>query len=258
MSTARAPGPAASGGEAMGLLEKRLEPGLPRSSHGLVVEELGQAIVAGEIAPGTILPGDHELMERFAVSRTVLREAMKTLSAKRLVEARAGVGTRVRPREDWLMVDPDVLGWGLRDGMTVEFFTHLTEMRLALEPAAAALAARHATAEEIVALYAIAARMEDAGHSRESIARVDLEFHLAVAQMSRNPFMRSVSALIEAALAVSFQLSSPALSPEGIANCAAQHLRIAHAIGARDPARAAEAMRQVIDEGSARIRAALD
>lgn len=241
----------------MGLLENRLMGANLRSSHAMVVEELGRAIVAGEIAEGVILPGDQELMERFGVSRTVLRESMKTLAAKRLIEAKSRVGTRVRSREQWNFVDSDVIGWRMKAGMDVDFVRHLAEMRLALEPAAAALAARNATAEELVELYAIAARMDAPGHSRESIARVDLEFHLAVSRLSRNPFMRSVSSLIEAALAVSFQLSSPALSPEALTQLAQNHLRIAHAIAGRDEARASEAMRVVIDEGAARTLAAL-
>lgn len=237
----------------MGILDNRIHGPRPRGSHGLVVEELGRAIVAGEIPQGSLLPGDQELMERFHVSRTVLREAMKTLAAKRLIEAKSRVGTRVLDQVRWNFVDSDVMSWRLGAGVDLDFVNHLAEMRLALEPAAAALAARHATAHEIVDLYAIAARMDRGDHSRESIAKVDLEFHIAVAEYSRNPFMRSVSSLIEAALAVSLQLSSPALSPEGLATCAANHLRIAHAIAARDPERAAAAMRVVIDEGVARI-----
>lgn len=242
----------------MGLLENRINGPRPRGSHGLVVEELGRAIVSGEIPQGAILPGDQELMERFGVSRTVLREAMKTLAAKRLIQAKSRVGTRVLERVRWNFVDSDVMGWRLGAGVDLDFVVHLAEMRLALEPAAAALAARHATSDEIVALYALAARMEDLAHTRESIAKADLDFHIAIAECSRNPFMRSVSSLIEAALAVSLQLSSPALSPSGIATCAANHLRIAHAIAARDPDRAAAAMRAVIEEGVARITHALD
>ena len=241
----------------MSLLESRIFGPKLRSSHALVVEALGSAIVAGEIPEGAILPGDQELMARFDVSRTVLREAMKTLAAKKLVSAKARVGTSVRPREDWNFTDGDVIGWRLRAGMDPECLDHLTEMRLALEPQTAALAARRATAEEIVLIYLLAAGMEDPGHTRETIARADLDFHLEVARMSRNPFMRSVSSLIEAALAVSFQLSSPALSAGAIADCAASHLRIAHAIAARDEAGAAEAMRKVILTGAERIRHAL-
>jgi DNA-binding FadR family transcriptional regulator len=242
----------------MGLLENRINGRRPRGSHGHVVEELGRAIVSGEIAQGTILPGDQELMERYGVSRTVLREAMKTLAAKRLIQAKSRVGTRVLERVRWNFLDSDVMGWRLGAGMDLDFVIHLAEMRLALEPAAAALAARHATSDEIVELYSLAARMEDLNHTRESIAEADLAFHVAIAEYSRNPFMRSVSSLIEAALAVSLQLSSPALSPSGIATCAANHLRIAHAIASRDPERAASTMRLVIDDGADRIRAVLD
>ncbi len=242
----------------MGILDNRIHGPRPRGSHGHVVEELGRAIVSGEIPQGSILPGDQDLMERFQVSRTVLREAMKTLAAKRLIEAKSRVGTKVLERVRWNFVDSDVMSWRLGAGVDLDFVVHLAEMRSALEPAAAALAARHATSDEIVALYAIAARMDRADHSRESIAKVDLEFHIAVAEYSRNPFMRSVSSLIEAALALSLQLSSPALSPSGLANCAANHLRIAHAIATRDPEKAADAMRLVIDEGVARIRDVLD
>ncbi|TPE48527.1 FadR/GntR family transcriptional regulator [Amaricoccus solimangrovi] len=237
----------------MGILDNRIHGPRPRGSHGHVVEELGRAIVAGEIPEGSILPGDQELMEKFGVSRTVLREAMKTLAAKRLIEAKSRVGTRVLPKVRWNFVDSDVMSWRLGAGVDLDFVVHLAEMRLALEPAAAALAAKHATNDEILELYAIAERMDRPDHTEESIAKVDLEFHIAIAEYSRNPFMRSVSSLIEAALAVSLQLSSPALSPSGLASCAANHLRIAHAIAARDPERAANAMRVVIDEGVSRI-----
>ncbi|AIB19589.1 FCD domain protein [Brucella suis] len=125
---------------------------------------------------------------------------------------------------------------------------------MALEPAAAAAAAERATSDEIVELYALAAKFDNPDHTPESIAKVDLEFHLAIARMSGNPFMRSVSGLIEAALAVSFQLSSPAASQEGIAECAANHLRIAHAIASRDPQKARLAMESVIKLGVERIR----
>lgn len=238
----------------MGILDNRIHGPRPRGSHGHVVEELGRAIVSGEIPQESILPGDHDLMERFGVSRTVLREAMKTLAAKRLIEAKSRVGTRVLEDRRWNFVDSDVMSWRLSAGVDLEFVVHLAEMRLALEPSAAALAARHATNDEILELYAIAERMDRPEHSEESFAKVDLEFHIAVANASRNPFMRSVSSLIEAALAVSLHLSSPAVSPGGISTCASNHLRIAHAIAARDPERAANAMRFVIDDGVARVQ----
>ena len=200
----------------MGLLETTITGRRRRSSHAHVVTELGSAIVSGQIAEGSLLPGDAELSARFSVSRTVLREAMKTLAAKRLVEAKAKVGTRVLTRDKWNFFDSEVLGWRCESGLDHEFIEHLAEMRMALEPAAAAAAARHATSDDIVQLYAIAAGFDDLGHTPETIAKIDLDFHLAIARMSGNPFMRSASAIIEAALAISFQLSSPAASPEKI------------------------------------------
>ncbi|MFG6081885.1 FadR/GntR family transcriptional regulator [Paracoccus litorisediminis] len=241
----------------MGVLRQRMFGSQPRSSHARVVEELGSAIVTGEFPQGSTLPGDPQLLERFGVSRSVLREAMKTLAAKGLVRAKSRVGTKVNPSEGWNFVDSDVIIWKMRAGMDPEFVDHLRDMRLAFEPAAARLAAMNATAEEIVNLFSIAARIDNPEHSRESVAQEDLNFHLAVATMSRNPFMRSVTTLIEAALAVSFQISSPALSPEGISRCASQHLRIASAIAARDPEAAAAAMREVVLEGADRAREAL-
>ncbi len=179
---------------------------------------------------------------------------MKTLAAKRLIEPKAKVGTRVLGHASWNFFDPDVLTWRFEAGFDEVFVDHLAEMRMALEPAAAAAAAERASSDEIVELYTLAAKFDDPNHTPESIAKVDLEFHLAVARMSGNPFMRSVSGLIEAALAVSFQLSSPATSREGIAECAANHLRIAHAIASRDPRKARLAMENVIKVGVERIR----
>lgn len=242
----------------MGLLETTITGRKRRSSHAHVVAELGRGIVSGEIPEGSILPGDAELSLRFGVSRTVLREAMKTLAAKRLVEPKAKVGTRVLDQSSWNFFDPDVLGWRCESGVDLGFVEHLAEMRMALEPAAAAAAALRATTEDIVALYAIAAKFDDLSHTPESIAKVDLEFHLAIAHMSGNPFMRSVSALIEAALAISFQLSSPAASVEKINEIATNHLRIAHAIAAHDPEKAIAAMKYVIEVGKGRIRDSLE
>ncbi len=241
----------------MGLLETTISGRKRRSNHAHVVAELGRGIVSGKIPEGSLLPGDVELSARFGVSRTVLRESMKTLAAKRLVEAKAKVGTRVLDKAQWNFFDTDVLGWRVEAGLDFEFIEHLAEMRMALEPAAAAAAAVRATSDDIVALYAIAARFDDLSHTPETIAKVDLEFHLAIARMSGNPFMRSASALIEAALAISFQLSSPASSPEKIEEVATNHLRIAHAIASRDPQKATSAMRHVINVGKQRIRASL-
>ena len=222
-----------------------------------MVGEIGRQIVVGDFQAGSILPGDKELSLRFGVSRTVLREAMKTLAAKNLIEPKARVGTRVLDPVRWNLLDADVLRWRVDAGLDDDFVDDLATMRLAFEPAAAALAARRAPREAIDRLYALAERLGDPGHDPTSVARIDLAFHLAVADASQNPFMRSITSLIEAALAISFKLSSPALTPQGLTECALNHRRIVAAIEARDEDGARAAMVHVIDFGASRVRRAM-
>ncbi len=241
----------------MGLLERAMEGGRLRTSHAQVVGHLGRDIVSGVLPEGSILPGDSDLSARFGVSRTVLREAMKTLAAKQLVEPKAKVGTRVLDRSAWNLFDADVLSWRFETGVDAAFVADLAEIRMALEPAAAGLAARRATTEEILRLYEIAGRMNDLAHTPQSIAKVDLEFHHAVLKAAKNPFMSSIGSLIEAALAISFTLSSPVTNPGQIDELARNHLRIAQAIAARDEDKAQAAMRAVIATGADRASGAL-
>ncbi|MBC8129052.1 MAG: FadR family transcriptional regulator, partial [Rhizobiaceae bacterium] len=191
-----------------GLLDETIGGRRRGNSHAHVVSELGRGIVSGAFAVGSTLPGDEELSARFGFSRTVLREAMKTLAAKSLVQPKARVGTRVLDRSRWNLFDADVLLWRFEAGLDEELLVDLSEMRSAFEPAASAMAARRASAEDVAALYEIAARLADPAHDKISIARVDLEFHIAIARASKNPFMQSVTNLIEAALAIAFKLSS--------------------------------------------------
>jgi DNA-binding FadR family transcriptional regulator len=224
-----------------------------RTSHRLVVEELGQAVVGGEFAVGDILPGDVELAARFNVSRTVLREAMKTLAAKGLVVARARIGTRVLPRANWNLFDGDVLSWHFNAGVNEDFLRHVSEVRLALEPYAAALAAQRATDTDIARMMRLAVAMGDAGHSAQTLAMADLEFHLRLLEASLNPFMRTVGSLIEAALMGVFRLTSPTADETEIDRVAIAHIRIVEEIGRRNEEGARSAMEHVIRVGQDRL-----
>lgn len=233
------------------------QPPRKRTSHRLVVEELGQAVVAGEFAVGAILPGDVELAARFSVSRTVLREAMKTLAAKGLVVARARIGTRVMPRANWNLFDGDVLSWHFRAGVDEEFLRHVTEVRLALEPYAAGLAARRATDTDISHMMRLAVAMGDAGHSAQTLAIADLEFHLRLLEASLNPFMQTVGGLIEAALIGVFRLSNAAADGTEIDRVAVAHIRIVEEIRLRNEEGARSAMEHVIRVGQQQLIANL-
>ncbi|MBK3745489.1 FadR family transcriptional regulator [Paraburkholderia aspalathi] len=239
------------------LLENAISGRTVRTSHAHVVDQLGRAIIAGEFSVGETLPGDTELEERFQVSRTVVREAMKTLSAKGLIVSRARVGTRVTERKRWNLLDADILSWHLDQGINEGFLSHLSEVRLAIEPYAAGLAAQNATGSDIENLRMLAEAMGDANHSAETLAVADLKFHLAIAEASHNPFMRSISSLIEAALVGVFKISSPAENPQKIKAGSLSHLDIVEAIANHDASAAEAAMKSVIIEGVNRVLAAL-
>ena len=241
-----------------GLLETVITGTNARTSHAQVVNELGRAIVAGEFPVGSTLPGDTELAARFKVSRTVLREAMKTLSAKGLVVPRARIGTRVTPRPQWNLFDSDILTWQLAKGVDEAFLLDLSEVRLAFEPHAAALAARFASDADISHMMRLAMAMGDPEHTAETLALADLKFHLSVLEASRNPFFRTIGSLIEAALVGVFRLSSPARDRGKIDDVAASHIRIVEEIRRRDEAGARRAMENVIRVGRERVVDALN
>jgi DNA-binding FadR family transcriptional regulator len=222
-----------------------------RNLHAQVRQDLGLAIIAGEYPEGTNLPADTELLSRFAVSRTVLREALKTLAAKGLIEARARIGTRILPRNRWNLFDPDVLAWHFEAGPDIDFLRSVAEVRIGIELESAALAAQRRTDTEARTLLDLATAMGDAG-SATQFARADLAFHRAVANAARNPFMSSISALVEVALTAVFTISSPVEEPERLAVTVEAHRRIARAIENSDPDTAREAMRAVISDGFAR------
>ena len=220
-----------------------------RSHTAHVLREIGLGIVSGRYPQHAILPGDAELMARFGVSRTVLREAMKTLAGKGLIQARARVGTRVRDKSAWNLFDPEVLIWHAQSGFDPEFLGYLGEMRMALEPEAAALACARRTPLQLQQLYGWIEQMGADGVSREGFVAADLNFHLCVANAAGNPFLRSISTLIEVALVALLTISSPADDPVRHLQSVAAHRAVADAIARRDTEAAREAMRAVVAAG---------
>jgi DNA-binding FadR family transcriptional regulator len=209
-------------------------------------------ILSGRLPEGSSLPPDVELMTKFGVSRTVLREAIRVLTSKGLVEAKARVGTKVRERYRWYLFDPDVLLWQAEAGLDRQFVAHLGEMRLILEPEAAALAAQRGSRADVEHLVALADRMATKDIPAEAFAKADLDFHFAVSACADNPFLTAVNALIEVSLTASLRRSWPGDVPGGTARSAEAHRQIAVAIRAGDCDGAKAAMRRVIIEGMTR------
>lgn len=176
--------------------------------HKRIANRLGALIVQGKLHPGSTLPNEAELGAEFGVSRTALREATKVLASKGLLEVRRKTGTRVRPHGDWNVLDPAVLEWLFAGPGLPPRLTDLLEVRLLIEPAAAAMAAARATGEDHEEIRAAFAAMQSAAKQPELSVEADLQFHLAVLNASHNAFMLPFGALIQAALRTSFRLTS--------------------------------------------------
>lgn len=223
------------------------------STHSNIVRTLGAEIIGGRYRPGDNLPPEADLLKRFGASRTALREAIKTLSAKGLLIAKTRVGTRVADPAGWNYFDPDVLSWRVEVGTDADFRESLAEVRRALEPAAASLAAARRSDEDLATLHACVEAMRAQTESALGFARADLDLHIAIGAASKNPMIRSMASVIETALLEAFTLSPPVRTPELHRETVESHARIVERIEARDAAGAAAAMLAVIEAGVARI-----
>lgn len=223
------------------------------SAHDQIVRALAQEILSGGLAPGEKLPVEADLLDRFGVSRTALREAMKTLAAKGFLNVKTRVGTRVTDPLNWNYFDKEVLAWHALDGMDAAFRRHLAEVRRALEPPTAALAAQRRTARDLAAMRSAVEWMRRECESEYAFARADLSLHLAIGAASQNPMMRSLASVIETALLEAFTLSSPTRVPQLHRETVDAHERIVDCIEKADAPGASSAMLAVIDAGYQRV-----
>jgi DNA-binding FadR family transcriptional regulator len=221
---------------------------LKRNLREQLVEQLGGDIVRGHPQPGEALPNEEELLSRYAVSRTVLREALNVLSGKGLLDARPRRGTIVRPRADWSQLDPAILGW--RDDPaepTSNNLDHLMELRRIIEPPAAALAAKRGTAEDRAAIGKAYQAMVLAGNDVPAFVDADVRFHIACLRAARNEFLLPVTHVIRASLAASMRITNRD-SEQNRTVSLPLHKAIADAILARNAPAAREAMQTHLDD----------
>lgn len=231
---------------------RRLHTGKVGSSHDIIARTIGKEILTGVYAPGSKLPQEAVILKRFGVSRTVLREVTKTLSAKGLIVLKTRVGARILNSSSWNFFDAELLAWRVEIGLDEGFRRSLTEIRLAFEPSAASLAAERRSETHLVQLRDCVRRMA-LSRTRDEFAEVDLEFHQLIGVASGNPMMRSLAAVIETALFASFVQSTPVDDPADLKGTAASHAAVVDAIATGNGARAHKAMVSVISLGQARI-----
>ncbi len=222
-----------------------------RNLHGQVIQELGQLIVNGELKPAEILPSEEVLAVQMAVSRTALREAIKVLSAKGLIESRPKIGTRIREERYWNQLDADVLSWRCASMPTDDFVEKLVEMREIIEPAAAAAAARRRTAEQLSSIE-LAYRDMEAAANLDAWTAADLAFHEAMLQATGNELMISLFSVVESALGMFFVLS--ARTAGDFKYSLPHHLKVLEAVRRKHPEVARKAMQTMIADSRANLR----
>jgi len=168
--------------------------------HGAISHDLGVAIVSGRYKPGHVLANEIEASGQLHVSRSAYREAVRILAAKGLVESRPKTGTTVSPKSRWNLLDPDVLAWTIEGGPSDEFLRGLFELRMIVEPAAAALAAERRTLPQLARMRQALQNMERHTVATPEGRAADREFHDAILEATGNPPLISLSSSIGAAV----------------------------------------------------------
>ena len=216
-----------------------------RGLHAQTVETLGSRIVRGYYEPGQPLLPD-ELEDEFGISKTVLREALRVLAAKGLVDARQKRGTVVQTRSSWSLLDADLLRWqgGQPDAA---FFANLAEVRSIVEPAGARLAAERRTDEDLAHLRGVLDRMAKAGSDAREVVAADLAFHQALLDAAHNELLSRMEVVIEAGLRAR---DAVVHSGEHWPDSVPVHRAILDAIEARDGAAAEKAMRKLLEQAA--------
>ncbi|MEU5611996.1 FadR/GntR family transcriptional regulator [Streptomyces sparsogenes] len=215
-----------------------------RGLHARVLASLGPAITAGDYPPGTVLRTD-ELEKRFDVSRTVVREVVRVLESMHLVESRRRVGVTVRPAEEWDVFDPQVIRWRLAGADRPRQLRSLTALRSAIEPAAAALAAEHATPEQCAELTEHALNMVATSRGQQLAAYLvhDIAFHRVILRASGNEMFARLGDVVAEVLTgrTEHQVMFSDPDPEAVT----LHVRVAEAVRERDAARAEACTREI-------------
>ncbi len=216
-----------------------------RNFHSFVINEIGSAIVSGRYPIGSVLPNDAEMIDKFDVSRTVLREALKTLESKGLLEARPKVGTKVAPRNRWNYFDPMLLQWLFHAGPEGHLVRSVASVRSALEPHAAAEMALSHTADQIRLMHYWLRQMETSLQSPMNFALADFEIHLIIADGSKNQFMRSLMPVVEFSHATFYRSAISEMTSVEVSQIEG-HANLIEAIASGSPQKAITATKAVI------------
>jgi GntR family transcriptional regulator, transcriptional repressor for pyruvate dehydrogenase complex len=175
--------------------------------HQGVVSQITRQIVSGQLGPGSLLPVEPELAERFGVSRTVIREAVRVLVSRGLVAVRHGSGMRVRPQSDWDNLDPSILFEQVRSGGRDQVLSEIVEVRRILEVAVAALAAERRSDEDLERMRSALRGMQETVRDPNAYTQLDIEFHERILAAARNRLLREALRPVNEVLAAGRYIS---------------------------------------------------
>lgn len=226
-----------------------------KNRHGNTLDVLGFAVVSGQYLPGQSIPPEPVLGAQYGVSRTVVREVIKSLVAKGLISAGPKVGTRVLERERWNWFDPDVIVWQSKVGLTADFLRDLQDLRRIIEPAAVRIAALRATAQDIAEIETAFAGMTDAVENGGDYVTPDLHFHQGLLKASHNLMLVQMSKALSALLRTSFEISTS--RKDGPKGSMPLHRAVLDAVIAKNPDQAEKAILVLIDGAREDIDAVL-
>jgi GntR family galactonate operon transcriptional repressor len=214
----------------------------PRGIHGQTVEILASRILSNEYPEGTTLDLP-TLRAELDVSLTALREALKVLSAKGMIDARQKRGTFVQPRTSWNMLDADVMRWHTAAATDPGLFDQLTEVRAVVEPAAARMAAERATDSDVTDLTAALSSMASAADVDEAVA-ADIAFHRVLLLATHNDFLAQIAQII----AIGLEERDKFVHHANPSDPLPSHQAVLDAVAAHDPVAAERAMRALVDQ----------
>lgn len=212
--------------------------------HGTTARMIGVAIMTGKYKPGDLLGSEIEASENLAISRTAYREAVRILAAKGLVEAKPKVGTRINPRSNWHLLDPDVLDWTFENEPDSELLSSLFELRNIVESAAAGIAAIRRTSEHLDLMRDAIERMASHTLATEEGRQADQDFHATLLAATDNPYIISLTSGVGAAVTTTtkFKQRERPLPRDPLPD----HLRVFQAIADRDAERAQSEMSKLV------------
>jgi DNA-binding FadR family transcriptional regulator len=207
----------------------------PARFASVVVGELARRIISGALSTGDVLPTEPSLCAEFGFSRTVIREAVKTLEERGLVRVEQGRGTTVQPRAVWNMLDPLVIHTALEHDKDMSLLDSLVTVRRVLEQEMAKGAAERLTHEDLATLLECIDRMEGSYDDYEQFREADQAFHAVVMNASGNEVGLTIVRTIHRHTGgTPPMIAAAGSSREALAETVADHRKIHAALAARD------------------------